>query len=81
MDTQGTELIEGCKDELSGASGRLKLSDLNDLWGDTLSAITERGEKLKEGLQLAESYQVSTFFQFCNSLEIWLLAPLLCVSN
>lgn len=61
MNTHGTELIEGCKDELSGASGRLKLSDLNDLWGDTLSAVTEREEKLKEGLVLADNFQVSSF--------------------
>lgn len=59
MNSQGTELIEACKDELSGASGRLKLSDLNDLWGDTLAVVAEREEKLKEGLALAEEYQVS----------------------
>ena len=58
MNSRGTELVEGCKDELSGASGRLKLSDLNDLWGDALSALSDREDKLKEGLVLAEKYQV-----------------------
>ena len=59
VNTLGTELVEGCKDELSGASGRLKLSDLNNLWGDVLSALSERQDKLKQGLALAENYQVS----------------------
>ena len=56
----GTELVESCKDELSGASGRLKLSDLNDLWGDSLSDLSGREDKLKQGLALAQNYQVST---------------------
>ena len=58
VNLRGTELVEGCKDELSGASGRLKLSDLNDLWGDSLAALSKREEKLKTGLSLAEKYQV-----------------------
>jgi hypothetical protein len=59
VNAQGTGLIEGCQDDLSGASGRLKLSNLNDLWGDTLSVVADREEKLKEGLVMADNYQVS----------------------
>ncbi len=60
VNSHGTELVEGCKNELSAASGRLRLSDLNDLWGDSLSALSDREDKLKQGLTLAENYQVST---------------------
>lgn len=66
VNEHGTRLIEASQDELSGVSGRLKLSDLNDLWGDTLSTIAEREEKLRQGLLLAENYQVSN-----NAVEIW----------
>lgn len=66
VNEHGTRLIEASQDELSAASGRLKLSDLNDLWGDTLSTVAEREEKLRQGLLLAENYQVSN-----NAVEIW----------
>lgn len=58
VNMRGTELVEGCKDELSCASGRLKLSDLNDLWGNSLADLSRREEQLKTGLSLAEKYQV-----------------------
>ena len=58
VNTRGTNLVQDCKDELSQTSGRMKLSDLNDLWGDSLSVISEREDKLKEGLTLAEKYKV-----------------------
>lgn len=58
INSQGTELIEGCKDELSCASEKIKLSDLNESWGDTLSGLSGRKEKLNEGLALAKNYQV-----------------------
>ena len=60
VDTKGTELIAGCKDELSRESGRIKLSDLNDLWGGTLADLSSREEKLREGQALAEEYKVRT---------------------
>ena len=59
VNSRGTELVEGCKDELSGTSGRIKLSDLNESWGDALTALSQREEKLKQGLALAENYQVN----------------------
>ena len=55
---QGTELVNSCQDELSTASGRLALSDLNASWGDALSMLAQREEDLKNRLALAESYQV-----------------------
>ena len=59
MDTKGTELVGACKDELSQTSARIKLSDLNDSWGDALTTLSAREEKLRQGLGLAENYQVS----------------------
>ena len=58
MDRKGTELVNRCKDELSQMSARIKLSDLNESWGDALSSLSARGDKLREGLALAEKYQV-----------------------
>ncbi len=60
----GTALTKSCKDELSAASGRLKLSDINDLWGDTLSVVSEREEKLNQGLVLADKYQVRNYTSY-----------------
>ena len=54
----GTSLIDSCKAELSQSSARIKLSDINETWGDTLSVLTTREEKLKKGLALAETYKV-----------------------
>ena len=56
----GTSLMENCGDELSAASCRLTLSDLNEAWGDAMVTLEERERKLKEGLALAEEYQVCT---------------------
>ena len=36
----------------------MKLSDLNDAWGNALSDLSAREGKLKEGIALAEKYQV-----------------------
>lgn len=58
VDSKGTELVNMCKDELSQTSARIKLSDLNESWGDTLNSLSTREEKLREGLTLAEKYQV-----------------------
>ena len=58
MDSHGTELVNSCKDELGQTSARIKLSDLNESWGDALSSLSTREEKLKEGLVLAQKYQV-----------------------
>lgn len=58
VNTKGTALVDGCQDELSRDSGRIKLSDLNDAWGNTLSDLSTREGKLKEGIALAEKYQV-----------------------
>ena len=80
VNARGTELVEGCKDDLSSASGRLKLSDLNDLWGDALSALSDREDKLKQGLALADKYQVSQHFHDGASDVVCkaLLLPNLC---
>lgn len=62
----GTSLVDSCLDELTGASGRLALSDLSESWRDTMAALAERERKLKEGLALAQDYQVgigSWFFE------------------
>ena len=53
-----TALVDGCLDELSHDSGRTKISDRNDMWGNALSELSGREEKLKEGIALAEKYQV-----------------------
>ena len=58
MNAKGTELVDVCKDELSQTSARIKLSDLNESWADALATLSTREEKLKEGLALAEKYQV-----------------------
>ena len=59
VDTKGTELVSVCKDELSQTSARIKLSDLNESWGNALATLSAREEKLRQGLTLAENYQVS----------------------
>ena len=59
VDTKGTELVHMCKDELSQTSAGIKLSDLNESWGDALATLSAREEKLRQGLALAENYQVS----------------------
>lgn len=59
VDAKGTELVNVCKDELSQTSARIKLSDLNESWGDALTELSSREEKLRKGLALAENYQVS----------------------
>ena len=59
VDAKGTELVGMCKDELSQTSARIKLSNLNESWGDALTTLSAREEKLREGLKLAENYQVS----------------------
>jgi len=58
INTKGTALVHGCLDELSRDSGRIKISDLNDAWGNALSELSGREEKLNEGIALAEKYQV-----------------------
>ena len=58
VNTKGTALVDGCKDELSRDSGRIKLSDLNDAWGNALSDLSAREGKLKKGIVLAKKYQV-----------------------
>ena len=65
LNAQGTSLIESCKAELSRTSARIKLSDLNESWGDALSSLSTREEKLKEGLVLAEAYQVCLCVRAC----------------
>ena len=61
---KGMVLVYGCLDELSHDSGKIKISDLNDIWGNALSDLSGREEKLKEGIALAENYQViSSNFQ------------------
>ena len=60
INTRGTALVDACLDELSRDSGRIKISDLNDAWGNALSQLSGREEKLKEGIALAEKYQVIT---------------------
>ena len=67
MDTKGTALVNVCKDELSQTSARIKLSDLNESWGDALTTLSAREEKLRQGLALAQNYQVSCFFK-CHFL-------------
>jgi hypothetical protein len=59
VDAKGTELVGVCKDELSQTSARIKLSDLNESWGDALTSLSSREETLRKGLALAENYQVS----------------------
>ena len=58
VNTRGTTLVDGCKDELTRESGRSKLAELNESWGECLAALSEREEMLKKALQLAEKYQV-----------------------
>ena len=59
VNARGTTLVDGCKDELTRESGRSKLAELNELWGECLAALSEREEMLKKALQLAEKYQVA----------------------
>ncbi len=58
LNATGTSLIDSCKVELSASSTRIKLSDINDTWGDLLSSLDSREEKLKKSLMLAQNYQV-----------------------
>lgn len=58
LDALGTSLIESCKSELSASSARIKLSDINEMWGDSLAALNGREEGLKKALVLAQTYQV-----------------------
>jgi len=41
---KGTALVDGCLDELSNDSGRTKISDRNDTWGNALSELSGREE-------------------------------------
>ena len=47
INSAGTELVDSCKDELSRDSGRIKLSDLNESWGNTLAELGAREDHLK----------------------------------
>lgn len=47
LNSRGTELVDQCKDELSRDSGRIKLSDLNELWGNALADLGAREDKIK----------------------------------
>ena len=57
---EGVALVNGCLDKLShdSAAGRIKISHLNGTWGNALSELGGREEKLKEGIGLAGKYQV-----------------------
>ena len=78
MDAKGTELVGMCKDELSQTSARIKLSDLNESWGDALTTLSAREEKLREGLKLAENYQVSHPSSFPLSVIISTVKTIRC---
>ena len=74
VDSRGTELVNMCKDELGQTSARIKLSDLNESWGDALSTLSVREEKLGEGLALAHKYQVCCSCCACTiqaSVDLW----------
>lgn len=58
VNAKGTALVDGSQDELSRDSGRIKLSDLDETWRNALSDLSIREGKLKEGIALAEKYQV-----------------------
>ena len=70
MDAKGTELVNTCKDELSQTSARIKLSDLNESWGDALTSLSAREEKLRQGLTLAKNYQVSLIFSVIKCIQV-----------
>ena len=57
INATGTSLITGCQDQLSRDSVKESLSDLNDQWGDSLSSLDSHGERLREGMVMAESYE------------------------
>ena len=50
VNSRGTALVECCRAELSRTSCRIKVSDLNDLWGNTLSDLSTREELLRYGM-------------------------------
>ena len=47
INARGTTLMESCKDELSRDSCAIKISDLNEVWGDALANLSAREELLK----------------------------------
>ena len=56
LNATGSGLVDGCHDDLSRGSGRIKLLDLNDLWGDSLSSLDTREEGLRDTLGLVKRY-------------------------
>ena len=54
--------MDSCEDQLSKESGRIKLSDLNESWSDCLRELSDREDMLKRALELAEKYQVCTYY-------------------
>ena len=57
LNSIGTFLIDGCRDDLSKDSVSESLSDLNDQWGNLLSRLDERTKELNEGISLAKKYE------------------------
>ena len=69
MNTLGTGLIDSCRDPLTKTSGRTKLSDINELWSDTMSSLDTRQEKLEQAISHATKYE-----SLHNQFDQWLAA-------
>ena len=67
VNARGTSLVDVCEDQLSRESGRTKLSDLNETWGECLGTLSDREEMLKRALELAEKYEVCTYMLVCKT--------------
>ena len=57
MNTMGTSLVDACKDPLTKTSARTKLSDINELWSDTLAFLDTRQDNLEQAISHAAKYE------------------------
>eukprot|EP00731_Ephydatia_muelleri_P031615 Em0023g122a len=53
----GTSLVDACKDPLTKTSARTKLSDINELWSDTLAFLDTRQDNLEQAISHAAKYE------------------------
>ena len=53
----GTSLVDACKDPLTKTSARTKLSDINELWSDTLVFLDTRQDNLEQAISHAAKYE------------------------
>ena len=67
INSTGTSLVDGCRDDLSRDSVREGLIDINEKWGNLLSGLDKKSDKLEQCLKYSEKYETQE-----AELESWL---------